>query len=173
MSKTLDFAKLTLQDALDIAIIIEDEARDRYQELAEQLEVHRSPEPAKFFKGMVINETKHGEQLRAHRQKACGGAPSKVDRSVVPEVETAGYDEVRAAMTPHAAMRIALASEIRARDFYARALGQVKDAKVKDLFTELLQEEKEHHAMVERALGRLPPEDKTNPDDFGDEPTAQ
>jgi len=37
MSK-LDYSKLDLQDALDIAILIEEEAKERYEELATQLE---------------------------------------------------------------------------------------------------------------------------------------
>ena len=77
MTGTLDLAKLTLQDALDIAIIIEEEARDRYEELADQLEQHRTPDAAKFFRAMVQNEDKHAEQLKAHRKKACGTAPAQ------------------------------------------------------------------------------------------------
>jgi erythrin-vacuolar iron transport family protein len=173
MTSKLDFAKLSLQDALDIAIIIEEEARDRYEELAEQLEQHRTPDAAKFFRAMVKNESKHAVQLQTHRKKVFGQAPVKVDRSIVPEVETTDYDEARAFMTPHQALRVALANEVRAHNFYAGALKKVKDAKVKDLFKELVQEEKEHQTMVKNAIAKLPREDKSNPDDFGDEPVAQ
>jgi rubrerythrin len=173
MTSTLDFAKLSLQDALDIAIIIEEEARDRYEELADQLEQHRTPDAARFFRAMVKNEAKHATQLKAHRQSAIGKAAVKVDRSIIPEVEVTDFDAARAFMTPHQALRIALANEVRAYNFYASALKKVKDAKVKDLFRELVAEESEHQEMVKRALSKLPPEDKSNPDDFGDEPVAQ
>jgi erythrin-vacuolar iron transport family protein len=173
MTSKLNFAKLTLQDALDIAIIIEVEARDRYEELASQLEQHRTPDAAAFFRAMMKNEQKHAEQLKKHRKTVCGTAPVKVDKSIVPELETTDYDEARAFMTPHQALRIAMANEVRAHAFYVGALKKVKDAKVKDLFKELVQEEKEHQDMVKRAIGKLPPEDKANPDDFGDEPVAQ
>ena len=173
MTRKLDFEKLSLQDALDIAIIIEEEARDRYQELAEQLEQHRTPGAAKFFRDMMTNETKHAADLQKHRANAFGKAPSKVDRSVVPEVETTDYDEARAFMTPHQALRIAYANETRAHGFYRDALSTVRDAKVQSLFNGLMREEAEHQAMVKAALKKLPAEDKSNPSDFADDPVAQ
>ncbi len=173
MTLTLDFAKLSLQDALDIAILIEEEARDRYEELAEQLEQHRTRDAADFFREMVQNESKHAADLKAHRREVFGSAPMRVDPALVPEVETTDYDEARAFMSPHQALRIALANEDRAFAFYGLALKKVKDAKVKSLFKELQQEEKLHQDMVKKTLASLPPEDKTNPDDFVDEPVAQ
>ena len=38
MTRDIDFATLTLMDTLDLAILIEEEARDRYQEFVEQLQ---------------------------------------------------------------------------------------------------------------------------------------
>ena len=43
---TIDFASLTLQDALDLAILIEEEAKERYEEFAENLSLHHTPEAA-------------------------------------------------------------------------------------------------------------------------------
>ncbi|MBI5507215.1 MAG: ferritin family protein [Deltaproteobacteria bacterium] len=169
----LDFDKLSLQDALDLAIIIEEDARDRYEELADQLEKHRTADAARFFKAMVANEDRHAEQLKAHRKQVCGDVPVKIDRSLVPELETTDYDEARAFMSPHKAFEVAYANETRAHNFYALALKKVKDAKVKQLFTTLVAEEKEHQAMIKAAMAKLPPEDQTNPDDFGDDPVAQ
>ena len=49
----VDFDRLTLRDALDLAILVEEEARDRYQELASQLIIHHTPAAAAFFTKMV------------------------------------------------------------------------------------------------------------------------
>src|SRR5664279_4105998 len=60
----IDFANLSLKDALDLAILVEDEAQERYEDFAAQMEQHRTPEAAKFFRYMVENEAKHGRELQ-------------------------------------------------------------------------------------------------------------
>ena len=39
MAQIIDFAKLTLQDALDLAILIEEDARGRYEEFARLVKI--------------------------------------------------------------------------------------------------------------------------------------
>jgi rubrerythrin len=169
---SIDYKNLSLKDALDIAIIIEDDARERYRELAEQLEQHNTAEAAEFFRFMVENETKHGDQLRKQRADVFGDAPQEVSGAAVPEVEIADYDAARAFMSVHSALRVAMANEVRAHDFYDEALKYVTDPQVKELFTELRAEEVDHQDQIKKVQDKLPPEDKTNPDDFADEPVA-
>jgi rubrerythrin len=169
---TLDFSKLTLQDALDLAIFIEEDASARYREFSEQLEAHNNPEAVEFFRFMVEQENKHGAELRARREEMFGDATANVATGDIPEIETADYDTAHAFMSPHAALRVALASEVRAHDFYDDALGHVTDEAVKKLFTELRAEELDHQAQIKKVMEKLPPEDKSNPDDFADEPVA-
>ena len=45
----IDFSQLSAQDALDLAILIEEEAEERYQEFAHQMDVHHTPDAAGFF----------------------------------------------------------------------------------------------------------------------------
>lgn len=40
----IDFATLSTQDALDLAILIEEEAEERYREFAHHMEVHHTPD---------------------------------------------------------------------------------------------------------------------------------
>ena len=40
----IDFAALSLQDALDLAILIEEEAQERYLEFVDQMQQHHTPE---------------------------------------------------------------------------------------------------------------------------------
>ena len=49
MSTKIDFANLSLMDALDLAIFIEEEAKERYTEFYDQIVVHHTPEAAAFF----------------------------------------------------------------------------------------------------------------------------
>ena len=78
MAATIDFAALDLQDALDLAILVEEEAQERYVELVDQMEMHHTKEAATFFAAMARNEQKHGDELRARRRALFGDAPRRV-----------------------------------------------------------------------------------------------
>ncbi len=168
----VDVKHLTLQDALDYAILIEDEAAERYAELAMQLEAHNTHEAAKFFHAMVGHERKHGEQLKTRRKLVSGDAPSRVTPAMIPEVEVADYDEARAFMTPHAALRVAMANERRAERFYVDACAEARLPEVRELFESLAAEEVEHQRWVREAMAKLPPEDRVDPEHFADEPVG-
>jgi rubrerythrin len=167
----LDFSKLSLQDALDLAILIEDEARERYEEFAENLTLHHTPGAAEFFVTMAGNEAKHGTDLLHRRQALFGDAPPRVSRDMLWDVP--GYDQPRMFMTIRQAMDVALESEVKAHDFFDAALAFVADAEVRSLFEELREEETEHKALVKAVMATLPPEDEA-PDGFDpDEPVGQ
>ena len=172
MPRAIDFATLSLVDALDLAILIEDEARDRYEEFADQMDMHHTPDAARFFRDMAVNETKHGTELAQRRQKLFPTEPRKVTRDMLWDVEAPGYDAARMFMTAHDAMEVALEAEVKAHDYFAAALEHVKDSDVKALFTELRDEEVEHQEMVQAAMAKLPPESKVDPNDFADEPVS-
>lgn len=169
----IDFSKLTLQDALDLAILIEDEAKERYDEFADQMEIHHTPEAATFFRLMSKYEAKHGEELTERRVRLFKNASCHVSRAMLFDVEAPEYDEARAFMTPRQAMTSALHAEEKAYAFFAAALPQIKDADVKALFEELKEEEVEHQDMVKRELARLAPDAALSAEDVADEPTAQ
>jgi len=67
MSTRLDFSKLTLMDALDLASLIEVEASRRYTQFAEQLGSRASDDAGSVFASMAVNENKHCEQLAERR----------------------------------------------------------------------------------------------------------
>ena len=169
----LDLATLSLMDALDLAILIEDEARERYEEFAAQMDQHRTPEAARFFRFMAQNEAKHGETLSARRRELFGDATRIVSGSALFDVEAPDYDEARAFMTPRQAMGSALRSERKARTFFEEALPAVKDEEVRRLFQELREEEVEHEALVKAELAKLPPDPPVDEEDFVDAPAPQ
>lgn len=169
----LDYGKLSLQDALDLAVLIEEEAKERYLEFADQMQVHHNPEAESFFRFMAGNEEKHRAELAGRRQRLFADAPSNVSSAMLFDVEAPEYDEARAFMTARQAMESALGCERKAHEFFAGLLDQIKDPSVKELFQELRDEEVHHQALVKRELLRLPPDSGLNPDDFADEPVAQ
>lgn len=169
----IDFAHLSLLDALDLAILIEAEAQERYDEFAHQMSSHDSPEPAAFFRLMAGNEAKHGAQLAERRRQLFADAPRTVTPAMLWDVEAPDYDEARAFMSAHEAMRTALRSEEKAHAFFVETLPQITDPSVKQLFSELCAEEIEHQKLVQAEIAKLPPEREGGGDDFADEPNAQ
>ena len=172
MTKTIDFANLTLRDALDLAILVEEEAMERYEEFVDQMELHHSPEPAEFFRVMVFNEAKHRDQLLARRRALFADEDCHMTRSMLWDVEAPDYDSARAFMSARQAMEVALQCEIKAHDYFDQALKHISDTDVRVLFEELREEEVEHQEMVKKAMAKLPPDSGIRPDDYEDEPVA-
>jgi len=173
MSHNIDFSVLGLRDTLDLAIAIEEEAKERYDEFAEQLEAHHTPEVAKFFRFMSDNEVKHAEVLAAQRADLFGNEPSTADTSVLFDIEAPDYDGARAFMSINDALEVALNAEIKAYEFYHDALPTVMEASVKELFVRLRDEETRHQEMIKEIMAKVPDMDAFDPNDFADDPTAQ
>lgn len=172
-TRGIDFKALGLKDALDLAILVEQEAQERYEEFAAQMDQHRTPDAAQFFRYMAANEAKHGGELSARRAKHFGQAPMAVTRAMIFDVEAPDYDAARAFMSPRKAMEAALAAEVKAHAFFVAALPGIHDGEVKALFEELRDEEVEHQKLVKAELAKLPPDAGLSAEDFVDEPTAQ
>jgi len=152
----IDYAKLDLRDALDLAILIEEEARERYQEF-ERLVGDRYPDGAgEVFRRMAVNEAKHHDQLLERRKKLFGRQKVRVSRDLFDDVEAPDRGKPRTFMSARQAMEVALEAEEKAFDFYAAALKHVKDAKVKKLFTELKAEESQHKRLLKARLVKMP-----------------
>lgn len=171
--KTLDLKGLDLRDALDLAIMVEEEARERYEELAAQMENQHTDDAAAFFHLMVKNEAKHGEELAARRTALFGDTPRQVDRSLLWDVEAPAYDTVRAFMTLREALVVALEAEVKAYNFFSEALKLPVAEPVRKLFEELKQEEVLHQELVNKQLAKIPPDAGLPPEDYADEPVAQ
>jgi rubrerythrin len=169
----IDFATLSLRDALDLAVLVEEEARDRYEELAAQLIVHHTPQAAAFFTRMMRIEEIHRRQLVEKRTAKFGDQPVSVKREQLYDIEAPEYDEARMNMSHRAALNVALRSEIKAHRFFSEALAVVPSVEVKKLFQELCDEEVEHQALVKAELAKLPPPGPGEDDDYSDDPVAQ
>ena len=173
MSTKIDFSKMSLKDALDLAILIEEEAKERYSEFFDQMILHHTPEAAQFFGTMIGNEARHEQELAARRDALFRNEPRVVNRSMLWDVEAPDYDQTRAFMSARQAMEVALQAEIKAHDFFAEAIPHLQDPQVKTLFEELRTEELFHQDLVSKELAKLPSDPPLDPEDFVDEPTAQ
>jgi erythrin-vacuolar iron transport family protein len=154
MRPRIDYASLDLRAALDLAILIEEDAQLRYEEFTRRV---TDPGALAFFKEMAGNEAKHRQQLLARRDVLFRKGPRVIDTSLVDGAEAPGPNEVEDAITVREAMEVALAAEIRAFEFYDQALPHLKDADVRAFFEELKGEEVEHQAMLRKKIAQLPP----------------
>ena len=173
MTKQLDLTTLDLMDALDLAILVEQEAMERYEELVAQMREHRTEEAASFFHFMAKAEAKHGADLLTQRARLFGKAPRRVDRSLLWDVEAPAYETVKAFMTLREALVVALDAEVKAYNFFCEALKLPVAGPVRKLFEELKAEEILHQELVSKELSKLPPDPGLPPEDFADEPVAQ
>jgi len=173
MNQAIDFSQLSLRDTLDLAISIEEEAKERYDDFAEQMDAHRTPDAANFFRFMADNEIKHAEKLAAKRKGLFGDEASSADTSLLYDIEAPEFDAARAFMSMRTALDVAMESEVKAYEFYHEALAKISDSGVKELFVELRDEEALHQDLIKKIIAKLPEEDGFDPDDFVDAPVSQ
>lgn len=157
MSTRLDLSQLSLMDALDLASLIELEARRRYTEFADSLGSRGVDDAGGVFRSMAVNENKHCEEIAARRVALFGDRPAKVRIDDLFDVEAPALGEVRWNMSALKAYQLALYSEQKAFAFYDEALEHVDQPDVKALFEELRDEEAEHVRMLVRIIANLPP----------------
>ena len=164
MAKELEFSTLNLQDALDVAVLIEKEAEERYQLFAEML---GTGDAADFFIKMARNEEKHGAELAEKRRSLFGDKPSRITEDMIEDIEAPDLGEPRPFMSPRHALEVALKSEVKAYGFYDQALEGIQDPEVQKLFKDLREEESEHQMLVKEQMPKYPDtlEPDVDPDD--------
>ena len=157
MSTRLDLSKLSLMDALDLAMLIEMEANHRYHMFATQLGRGSGYDAGAFFATMAENEAKHGRELQSRRKARFGETPARLTLDDLFDVEAPEEGSPRRGMSTVQAFEVALAAEKKAYDFYDTALPGITDQEVRALFTELRDEETEHVEMLQKEMAKLPP----------------
>ena len=165
MPAKVDFSKLGLMDALDLATLIEVEAFKRYTQFAERLGSRDGDDAGSVFQSMAVNENKHGEQLAERRLALFGDARPKVKIEDIFDVEAPDFGAPSQNMSPLEAYRVAWSAEKKAFAFYDQALRYVTQPEVKALFEELRAEEAEHVEMIEAIISKLPPSAKVDLED--------
>lgn len=156
MTVQLDFSALDLQDALDLAVLIEKEAEERYLMFVAQLGERYRGDATDFFSLMARNERRHGAQLAERRYSLFGETPSRVSADMIEDVEAPDTGKPRAYMSPRHAMEVAMESEIKAYEFFDQALPNIRDPSVRELFAELRDEEAEHQRLLREEMARHP-----------------
>src|SRR5512146_2340089 len=118
----IDVRSLSPADALDLAILMEEEARDRYEWFAKLVGGRYAGDAADMFRMMAGYETKHGLELSERRQQLFPTAPRRITADMIDDVEAPDRGTPRVFMSARDAMEVALSSEEKAYEFFQSAL---------------------------------------------------
>jgi rubrerythrin len=160
-----DFASLTAQEALHVAIFIEERNAEIYHQFAEMFAEFRDPESleiAAAFWDMANEERKHGTLLQKRYFDRYGTRPCAVteedirDFIEVPRLENGEiftFSRLKVGRSPRQmALEIAIQAEQNAVRFYARLSETTEDTELRELYRDFLQFETGHTDWVEKKL---------------------
>lgn len=159
MSTKISLLDLDLMDALDLAILVEIEAQERYEEFSRQIGSSAPDDAGAFFSQMVINESKHAADLRLKRKQLFGDSLGRMTLEKLyefQEIEAPEFDRAHSFMSAKQALLVALASEVKAYEFFEKAEKTVSNLEVKALFKELKEEELHHQLLVKDLISSTP-----------------
>ncbi len=147
--------ELTLSEAFDVSIALEERSRDRYLTLARSMEDFGHDEVVRFFMLMAREEESHRIDLVSQRASRCPAAAIADVSKLVPAFEGPHSQAEADALTLRQALALALTAEQRARSFFLDALDGLTDPDARLLFGLLAEEEIEHVHLVQRHLDGL------------------
>lgn len=148
----------SVEELLGYALALEQEAQERYVELAGVMETHNNHDVAALFHKMSELEKLHGVEIQdLLTQKGINKLPSISYRWSSPEgPETIDPMELHYLMTPYQALGLALHNEQRAQLFFEKIVAASDDAETRELATKLAEEEIEHVGWVKQWMAKYP-----------------
>ena len=163
------FASLTVQEALHVAILIEERNAELYHRFAEvflEFRDSESLEIASVFWEMAVEECQHssmlqGKYLDLYGNSRCGLTEEDLaDLIEVPSLDhgdilTTTYESCRPDARERA-LRVALITEQSAQAYYAALLQTTPAGPLRQLYIELAQMEDSHAAHLEHKLAPRP-----------------
>jgi len=167
---TRAFASLNPQEALHIAIFIEDRNADIYQRFAEMFTEFRDTESleiASVFWDMSAEEKRHGAWLRNTYTEHFGSAVCPLTEEhlreliEVPKLESGDVFESTEATQRTArerALQVALTAEQTAHEFYTRLAAQTAEGPMRRLYSELSVMEDGHVEVLLNLMREAPAE---------------
>jgi rubrerythrin len=166
------FASLNPQEALHVAIFIEERNADIYQRFAEMFAEFGDPdslEIANVFWDMSVEEKRHSTILQCHYLEIYGNADCAVTEEdlqemiEVPKLESGDVFEATetANESPRErALKVALQAEKSANEFYSKLVVSTKDGALRQLYVDLSTMEDGHVSCLEGMLTGSAPEEK-------------
>lgn len=144
----------TLPEFLAHAIAMEDEAAERYLELADMMEAHRNDEVSALFRDMHRFSLMHRDAIRARVGKLDLPTLKSWEYRWRTPPEMGDEDAFDTMLDAYHALSYARDNEMRAMDYYRAVASESSDAEVKRLAEEFAAEEQEHVAALDKWIER-------------------
>ncbi|WBY03203.1 ferritin family protein [Ramlibacter tataouinensis] len=142
----------SIDELMARAWLLEQEATQRYTEFAEVMETHNNREVADLFRSLAAQEAAHADHI--HKRMGWARPPDAAATVAAPEAPP--LEEAHYLMQPWHALTIALQAEQQAHDFFAWLAQSCDDPELRRAATDLQAEEKEHIALLQSWLRRVP-----------------
>lgn len=155
MGMDFDFSMLKPMDILDLAIYVEEEAKEHYEQLAAWVHDPSDEKVLSFLKRMAGLEELHRSQLAELREKKFGSTPPNYTSNIAWEVEMPDYEKMGDTLSLPQALEMAVESEDRACHYYTEAKDYFSDEESLDLLEKLRMSELDHKRMLEEEIARL------------------
>lgn len=140
------------------ALLIEQEAAERYREFASHMAEHGNDTLAELFEKLAVFEGEHAYRLAKRTAgmtlpNLAAGEHAWLDQEApVPEAHAFVYR----LLTPRLALEIALRAEERAKAFFEKVIAEAGDAGIREVALDMARDEQAHVAWVNEALARMP-----------------
>ncbi len=167
------FASLNPQEALHVAIFIEERNAELYHRFAEMFVEFRDSESleiASIFWEMAVEEKNHssllqGKYLEQYGSSRCALTEEDLIEWIeVPKLEDgdvfAATREGRTTNVRDRALRVALTAELGAQRYYSHLVENTQEGPLRQLYGELAEMEDGHVAFIQRKLVPHPTNDK-------------
>ena len=142
------------------ALAIEVEATERYNLLADQMEVHNNREIAAIFRKMASIEGEHRNEIARRAGDALvAGRPASFSWIGPDGPEAIDCDDVHYLMTPHRALMLARFNEERAVKYFEAIAAAATDPQIAAFAAEMAAEERAHVIWVDQWLEQIAPDE--------------
>ena len=157
-----DFASLTSQEALHVAIFIEERNAHIYENFAQMFAEFRDAESrqiAASFEEMAAEERRHSSALQERYAERYGNqACALTDQDIAEVIEVPQLDDgemfIHGTIPRQKALEVGIAAEQGARRFYTSAVEFTTDPQLRALYTELSEFEEDHVRFFEQKLAQ-------------------
>jgi len=142
------------------ALAIEVEATERYNLLADQMEVHNNKEIAAIFRKMASIEAEHRDEIaRRAGDSLVAGRPANFSWTGPDGPEATDFEGVHYLMTPRRALTLARFNEERAVKYFEAIAAAAVDPQIAAFAKEMATDERNHVIWVDQWLDKLAPDE--------------
>jgi len=145
-----------LPEFLAHAVALEQEAADRYLELADMMEAHRNDAVSAVFRDMTRFSELHRDEIKARVASIHLPTLRSWEYRWRSPPEVGGEEGFDYLIQPYHALKYARANEVRAMQYYRSVELASTDAEVKRLAAAFAAEETEHVAALDKWIALTP-----------------